>query len=72
MRFLGVIIDAKLNSDGHIHMLKTKIETNIGILNKVRNIINEKTKLMLYSTLVLPYINYCSSIWGNIYRSRIN
>ena len=72
MRFLGVIIDAKLNWDSHIHMLKTKIARNIGILNKVRNIINEETKLMLYSTLILPYINYCSSIWGNTYRSRIN
>ena len=72
IRFLRVIIDAKLNWDSHIHMLKTKISRNIGILNKVRNIVNEETKLMLYSTLVLPYINHCSSIWGNIYRSRIN
>ena len=47
-------------------MFKTKIERNIGILHKIRNIINEETKLMLYFTLVLPYINYCSSIWGNI------
>ena len=25
----------------------------------------------LYSTLVMPYLNYCCEIWGNTYKSRI-
>ncbi len=40
-------------------------------MNKVKDKLISNSLRMLYCTLVLPYINYCSEIWGNTYKSRI-
>ena len=32
----------------------------------------KKLKLTLYSTLILPHLTYCCSIWGNTYKSRLS
>ena len=70
--FLGTYIDSKFCWNTHISHIEGKISKWIGIINRIKYKINEDTKLMLYNTLILPYFNYCCSIWGNNYPSRIN
>ena len=41
-------------------------------MNRLKFLLSEKTLLSLYSTLVLPYLNYCNIIWANNKPSRIN
>ena len=41
-KFLGVIIDSKLNWSDHITYIKNKIYKSIGILTKIRRFLNKK------------------------------
>ena len=37
---------------------------NIGILKRIRNFIPQESLLLLYHTLIEPYLRYCSIVWG--------
>ena len=64
-KFLGVIIDRKLNWADHIIYIKNKIAKSIGILYKIRHFLDKRTLKNLYFTFVYPYLIYCIGIWGN-------
>lgn len=63
--FLGIIIDKNLSWKSHIDHVAIKMAKTIGIMNRVRNVLNKKTLLLLYQTLVGPHLSYCNAIWGN-------
>ena len=70
IKFLGVIIDDKLNFDNHISYIKNKISKGLGILIKAKKYLNRRILVNLYYTFVYPYLIYCVEIWGhacNIY-----
>ena len=56
-KFLGVIIDDKLNWKAHISYISGKISRAIGVIIKARNL--GKDALSLYYTLIFPYLTYC-------------
>lgn len=64
-KFLGIIIDNKLNWTEHINYIKSKISKALGILLKTRNFLNKSTLRNLYYTFVYPYLIYGVEIWGN-------
>ena len=65
--FLGVILNENLNWGSHISHVSNKISRTIGILNKLKNILPENIKLVLYNSLILPHINYGILSWGYKY-----
>ena len=74
-KFLGVIIDCKLNWADHTKHVIQKISKGIGIIIKARKYFNQDTLLNLYNTLVLPFITYCIHVWGtaaNTYLDKIH
>ena len=72
IRFLGVIVDDKLTFSQHIHHISNKISKSIGILNKVKRVLNEESLLMLYNSLIHSYLHYCNLIWGHASRTSLN
>ena len=71
-KFLGFIIDNKLNG---LHTLRTsakKISKGIGIVLKSRKFFNMETLLSLYHTFVYPYLSYCIHVWGKAYNIHLN
>ena len=40
-------------------------------MRRVKHLLINSALYSLYSTLVMPYLNYCCEIWGNTYKSRI-
>ena len=70
-KFLGVHIDSHLNWGEHINHIKSKISKNVSIMRRVKHLVINYALYSLYSTLVMPYLNYCCEIWGNSYKSRI-
>ena len=70
-KFLGVIIDSRLNWKEHIDIVKTKLLKCNGILYKASNILDTESLLMLYNTLFLPYMVYCCEVWGTSCYSNI-
>ena len=66
-KFLGVIIDDKLNFVNHIAYIKNKISKGMGIIYKARKFLNKSILVNLYNSFVYPYLIYCIEVWGNVY-----
>ena len=64
-KFLGILMDNKLNWKEHICMIKTK-------LAKSNAIIYRASKYLDTFSLFMPYLSYCSEIWGKTYITYIN
>ena len=65
MKYLGVIIDAKLNWISHITHVKNKIAKGIGIIRKARPLLNKRALTNLYHTFIYPYLICCVEVWGS-------
>ena len=57
-KFLGVVINSKLHWNDHITTLCTKISKNAGIIFKVHHNLNKNIVLLLYRSLIQPYLDY--------------
>ena len=51
-KYLGIIIDEKLNWKPQIDTMFTKLTTVCGILSKVRHYLNRKSLMLIYNSLV--------------------
>ena len=71
-KFLGVIIDEKLNWSDHIRYIKNRISKSIGIINKTRTFLDKNTLRNIYYTFIYPYLIYCIEIWGNKNDTHLN
>ena len=68
---IGVHIDSHLNWCGHINHIKSKISKNVSLMRRVTYLFIDSALYSLYSTLVMPYLNYCCEIWGNTCKSQL-
>ena len=64
-KFLGTFIDDKLSWKHHIDNICKIISRNVGVINKLKWIFPPNILKSLYSTLVLPHLNYGVLAWGN-------
>ena len=65
-------LDEHLTWKYHINFVCKQIAKSIGILSRTRFYLSCKTKLMLYYTLIYPYITYCNSTWSSTYVSNLH
>ena len=63
-KFLVVIINSKLNWNDHIQTISNKISKHVGIIFRKRNNLNRNTLLMLYHSMIQPYLDYCNIVWA--------
>ena len=63
-KFLGVFVDCKLNWATHVSNVSQKISKGLGILSRLRNTLPPNILLTFYYTLIYPYLNYCTLVWG--------
>ena len=71
-KLLGVQIDEGLNWKEHIKLVSSKLIKVSGIIFRAKRVLNYDSLYTLYYSLFLPYINYCSEIWGNTYKTKLN
>ena len=64
MKYLGVILDNKLNWHNHIQYICTKLAKAAGIIYKVRSKAPQKVLMLLYHGLVGTYLQYGIASWG--------
>src|ERR1043165_78987 len=64
-KFLGVYLDEKLTWKNHIDHISLKISRGLSIMSRVRNILPLHVILMLYHTMIYPYLTYCNIVWGS-------
>ena len=71
-KFLGVIIDESLSWNNHINSVKSKLAKVSSVIYKVSHCIDRSSMHTLYCSLFLPYIMYCSEIWGNTHKTKLH
>ena len=64
-----MIVDDSLTWEDHIDYITLKINRGIGIIRRVRQFIPEKSLLLLYQTLIDPYIRYLQHCLGAVWRN---
>ena len=71
-KYLGVIIDRKLNWIDHITHVKNTISKGIGIMYKARQFQSKRTLLDFYYAYIYPYMTYCIEVWGCVSQTQLN
>ena len=67
LKYLGIIFDSNLTWKSHINNLCLKLSKTVGILSKVRYFVNIDILVMLYYSLIYPFLIYGVQIWGLTY-----
>jgi hypothetical protein len=49
-----------------VNAITTKVNRGLNVLKRLREFIDLETLLIAYKTLVQPYFDYCSQVWGGI------
>ena len=68
IKFLGLTVDDKLSWKYHIDDICKTISRNLGIINRLKLYIPLSSLFTLYSSLILPYLNYGILAWGNTHQ----
>ena len=71
VKFLGVIIDDKLNWDAQIDHLVTKLNSSIVVIKRIKKFIPESEYMKLYNALFKSHMTYCISCWGGISSNKL-
>ena len=68
-KFLGMIIDDKLNWQDHISHTKNKMSSGLYALNKSKHVLGKNHLKTLYHSLIHPYLSYGILLWGSASKS---
>ena len=72
IKYLGVIIDSRLNWKNYILSVSKKISICIGILCKLRQFVNMKMLKSIYYSLLYSHLVYAIQVWGSACSTEIN
>ena len=72
IKFLGYMVDHKLNWKSHIQYIASKISKSYAILQKLIKTLNIRNIQNLYYSLIYPYLTNGISVWGSAGVSVIN
>ena len=71
-KFLGINIDNNVTWKAHINYITTKISKGVGVLLRLSKELSHNILILIYNTILLPYLTYCCIIWGFTYQTYIN
>lgn len=65
VKFLGVILDPKLNWNDHVDYISGKIAKNIYVIRNLRPVVSDVVLLMAYHSLIESHLRYSILSWGH-------
>ncbi len=71
VKFLGVIIDDKLNWKNHMSYVSSKAAEHAGILPRVIDILSRKKIVDLYYNMIYPFISWVNIAWASTYNTSL-
>ena len=71
VKFLGVIIDDKLNWEAQIDHLENKLKCSIIMIKRIRKYIPKSEYLRIYNALFVSHLTYCISSWGGVSNQKL-
>ncbi len=72
IKFLGAIVDEKLDWEPYINHFKIKIMSSLFALRNVRGCVNVQTCKLLYYTLIYPYLRCGLHLLGSTFKTVLN
>ena len=68
IKYLGLILDEHLTFKDHIKYIYHKSSNKLSILRTAGEYLDMKTSILLYKSLIVPYLDYCDTTYmcGNI------
>ena len=60
------MLDETLCWNEQVNAITTKVNRGLNVLKRLREFVHLETLLIAYKTLVQPYFDYCSQVWGGI------
>ena len=72
IKYLGIILDNKLDWKGHITELSKKLSRAVGLLYKIRNLCPQSVLRSLYFSLFNSHLSYGLVLWRNANRIYID
>ena len=64
--YLGVQLDEKMSWNPHIHRIQRKLSSAVWALSRLKNLLDQKTKVAVYYGLIHSKLLYCISCWGGV------
>lgn len=61
-KYLGIIIDENLTFSSHAIYITKKMSQKVNLLSRVGRDLSYWSKLLIYKSIIMPHIKYCSSI----------
>ena len=71
-KYLGLVLDHRLQFFDHIDYIKKKIARRIGAMYKSKNLLPLKYRKMFANSLMLPYFDYLDMIWNKSTKTKLN
>ena len=65
IKYLGVMLDSSLTWHSQIDLISKKLSQAIGLMYKIRPLVNPCIMKTLYYSLVYPYLIYAVEVWGS-------
>lgn len=72
IKYLGVLLDDKINWQYHIASVCSRVARNTGIFYKLRHFLTPTQLRQIYHNLIYPHISYAIVAWGSAYKTNIN
>ena len=66
VKFLGVIIDDKLNWEPQIENLRKKLNSSMVMIKRIAKFVPKSEYMKIYDALFKSHLSYCISSWGSI------
>jgi hypothetical protein len=63
---LGLMIDETLTWDEQVTLITKKVNKGLNVMRRLRDFFDIKILTTVYHTLVQPYFDYCSQVWGGL------
>ena len=71
-KYLDIYIDQSLSFKEHVAQLNNTIYSRLGLLRRVHNNLMVYAAERVFTTMILPKLDYCNFVWNNLAPSRYN
>lgn len=71
-KFLGITVENHLLWQPHIKTIKNKIAKHCGIMHLIRNLLDTKSLLLIYYSLIYSSLIYCMTVWSGASKESLN
>ena len=59
-----------MNWSSHVDKVTKSSQTNISVIRRAKTYLPQNSLKLLYNSLVLLHMDYCSAVWSNRYESQ--